>query len=423
MSPIENSIAQLSGENYFTWSFQMKLFLKAKDLWDIEANKPKSDASADSTIANSVHSSLLIHIADQASAPDMWEILKSKFASKQFGNIFRAKQQLFGLSKEEFKDVENRVQRVKLLTLELKNLGQDVDELDKISAFLQSLPTSFEVAITAISNVLTETSTFDDVVSRFVTEELRQKSQDTEKALKAGFSGAKKKCIHCGKTNHPSNKCFKLNPCAHCGMDNHGSDFCFQHRAAKNQASKLESANLSKSGNKEIIDCYDWLFDSGASSHMTSNRELFEIFHHLSAPIDIELANDSTIQAIGIGDVLLYVNEEKSIRLKNALYVPELSANLISISRMVSLGNRTIIDEKGLHCIDANGNEFATGRVKQNLYVLGDLVIRGEACNKVRRIYGPSESLKMWHHRMGHLNSKDLSRLEKVTTGMKISDA
>jgi len=51
-----------------------------------------------------------------------------------------------------------------------------------------------------------------------------------------------------------------------------------------------------------------WVIDSGASRHMTYNREAFSVYNTLEEPINISTANGAIIQAIGQGTVLLRID-------------------------------------------------------------------------------------------------------------------
>ncbi|XP_074293776.1 uncharacterized protein LOC141620932 [Silene latifolia] len=81
----------------------------------------------------------------------------------------------------------------------------------------------------------------------------------------------------------------------------------------------------------ETADCYSWIFDSGASDHMTYDQNLFQSIRSLVNPIKITLP-DGTVKLVKtVGDVVL--NEE--LVLRNVLYLPEFKHHLMSVGRLL----------------------------------------------------------------------------------------
>lgn len=80
----------------------------------------------------------------------------------------------------------------------------------------------------------------------------------------------------------------------------------------------------------------NWCIDSGATSHMCHEKEKFCDFTPLANQY-VKVAANQTMEIRGKGTIRLTISDgskEKKIRLEKVLYVPELSANLMSISKM-----------------------------------------------------------------------------------------
>ena len=416
-SSIERVNAPLDDNNFVAWSMFITTILRLEGLWDDTNDEPKSTPRSIATLITNLSQSVAMDIIDvQHDAAKIWDRLRKKYASRKFGNVFRLKTELFAIG-QDFKDVETLASKIKLLCLKLAKVGEPVSETDKICHFFKWLPEEFNAVIGSLSALLDENSTLENVADTVINEERRLKEQNkvNEAAFKVGPSSFRER---------KSNKMPQYPPCEYCEKTNHSSERCFLKKSIEKINKKLkESANKAESGNKDIFDIYEWLLDSGASSHMTSNRQLFEKYKSLSSPIAVELADDSILQAFGSGDILMNLTEDRSIRLRNVLYVPGLSANLISISRIISHGHHVIIDQDGVHCKSTNGTEFATGFQRNNLYVLRDFNIRMESCRVVNQIFNQQESLKLWHHRLGHLNYSDVIRLDtqNAATGISVN--
>jgi len=75
-----------------------------------------------------------------------------------------------------------------------------------------------------------------------------------------------------------------------------------------------------------------WYLDSGASDHMANNREHFVDYSSME-PHDIQMGDNSPIQAVGIGTIYTVIPSNGSfakMELRNVLPVPRLHKNLVS---------------------------------------------------------------------------------------------
>lgn len=87
----------------------------------------------------------------------------------------------------------------------------------------------------------------------------------------------------------------------------------------------LQASNFSKTNTQNY-----WIIDSGASHHITGNLNAFDS----SVLFD---ANRDTLPVKRVGYLKLNLPDFRSLNLSNALYVPTLYANLISVSQLVQL--------------------------------------------------------------------------------------
>ena len=98
---------------------------------------------------------------------------------------------------------------------------------------------------------------------------------------------------------------------------------------------QTHSVMVAARGDAPLLDGnYDWIMDSGATSHMCNNRELFtSITPHNGR---VTTAGEAT-SAIGIGTISVRCELEDEtcvLDLTNVLHVPSLPINLISLSKM-----------------------------------------------------------------------------------------
>lgn len=76
-----------------------------------------------------------------------------------------------------------------------------------------------------------------------------------------------------------------------------------------------------------------WIFDSGASHHVTTDLNNLSFHAPYDGTEELVIGDGSGLQITHIGCLLLHTTHT-SIILKNVLCVPSLSKNIISISRL-----------------------------------------------------------------------------------------
>ena len=115
-----------------------------------------------------------------------------------------------------------------------------------------------------------------------------------------------------------------------------------------------------------------WLVDSGATSHMTWNRALFTKFTTIEPPIPVVIADGTSIPCTGAGTVELHQKNSRMpacITIENVRYLPDLNANLLSVSKLEDRGI-CIATAPGVLNLVRNGRPLATANRDGGAYVL-----------------------------------------------------
>jgi hypothetical protein len=135
-----------------------------------------------------------------------------------------------------------------------------------------------------------------------------------------------RKCFYCGKSGHLKKNCWKL-------------------KADKGNGAVMANSNMSTApsdsdrgtafvvmGDSRYVDT--WVCDSGASHHMTSNKQYFTTYNRFLTPVNVSLANKSQICAYGAGRInVLVLTHGKWCHgyLENVWYVPDIGRHLFSV--------------------------------------------------------------------------------------------
>jgi hypothetical protein len=83
-----------------------------------------------------------------------------------------------------------------------------------------------------------------------------------------------------------------------------------------------------------------WIIDSGASKHMTSQRDILSCLLDKKISQKVTLGDDYQYPIKGVGESNYKLNSGTSMKMKDVLYVPGLTKNLLSISALEKKGFR-----------------------------------------------------------------------------------
>ncbi|XP_050883175.1 uncharacterized protein LOC127086452 [Lathyrus oleraceus] len=80
-----------------------------------------------------------------------------------------------------------------------------------------------------------------------------------------------------------------------------------------------------------------WYLDSGCSTHMTGRKDWFVQINQ-AAKSKVKFADNTTLSAEGVGDVLIGKRNGGHSRIKDVLYIPGIKCNLLSIGQLLEKG-------------------------------------------------------------------------------------
>ncbi|XP_050908772.1 uncharacterized protein LOC127122490 [Lathyrus oleraceus] len=98
----------------------------------------------------------------------------------------------------------------------------------------------------------------------------------------------------------------------------------------------------------------EWYLDSGCSTHMTGRRD-WCVQINQATKSKVKFADDTTLSAEGVGDVLIGKRNDGHSRIKDVLYIPGIKCNLLSIDQLLERGYKIRLEDKILCVLDSNG--------------------------------------------------------------------
>lgn len=406
-------IERLRGrDNYSDWAFQMKMTLINQGLWgtikprDNEVVTDEMQLRALSIICLSVDKCNYSHMKSAETASDAWVKLEKAFTDSGLTRWIGLLRQLTNVRLSECDSVEVYVDKLVTTSQLLSNAGFEVDDEWLAALLLKGLPDSYEPMIMTLEASGVRITT--DLVKSKILQDVK-KDPDSN-ALYTNKDKNKRRNNKKQGQQQQQQQQFKPKFCSECGQPGHGPKNCH-----KNQGAGYSQQKGSRSGRAFMVstssDSNDWLFDSGATQHMSKTDLNFVKKKPISH--SIQTAGDSRMNAIAKGEVVLD-GEIMSIPVKDVLIVPKLSMNLLSISQICKRGFKVFFGSSYCEVIDQNGEVYATGTQKDGLYVFDK--------RHSKAMVTRTEGAELWHRRTRHLNFESLKKLKSLSIGITFSD-
>ncbi|GJY69818.1 retrovirus-related pol polyprotein from transposon TNT 1-94 [Tanacetum coccineum] len=259
----------------------------------------------------------LSSIEEKKTAIDIWEHLDRLYEASSLHNKNFLNRKLYALRMMESTLVTEHVNNLNTLFCQLTSLSCKIEPQERTEILLQSLPDSYDhVIINLTSNVLADYLVFDDVATVILEEENRRNNREDRqtssrqvealvvtrgRSMEPGSSGSlnhgksktgrKKnfKCYKCGKTGHFKKDCWGLNTSY--PLRNFAS-------TSKDGNALCCEAAVANESRKRFADV--WLFDTGATFHMTARRECFHQCKPISGGRSVYNCNHHELKIIGI---------------------------------------------------------------------------------------------------------------------------
>ena len=168
-----------------------------------------------------------------------------------------------------------------------------------------------------------------------------------------------------------------------------------------------------------IPDRGELLLDLAATLHILSDRLLFTSYTPVTSctPHDfISVGDARDVPVARHGTVVFEAqlpNGYHKVTLRNVLHVPKLAAHLVSLGTLQRQGASVVSYENGLF-LRFNGQEVFCTSLVGTLYHINRCQIQ-----KVSAYVATSESLRLWHQCLGHLNLgaiKDMQQKNMVNS-------
>jgi hypothetical protein len=462
----KRNIKQFNGERYSIWKFRVKSLLRELNiLHAVEDAIPdlpdehwlKADSTARGVIVDYLSDAFLSFAKEVRFAKTIFDQLDAIYERRSLATQLAARKRLLSLKLEGDQTLIAHFNTFEEIITELTAAGAKLDEMDKVSHLLLTLPSTYDGLITALETLNEDNLNLTFVKNRLLDYEVKIKGDgDNATSTKIlsvsvpGSSGSNQNFSfhkkNAGHFKYKPQKGFKKNghknkfksgrqykcsnlKCDHCGRTNHmKKDCCFykrmiekgdRPRTIQSIQTNVDSANQgfifmigSTEYQSETNDDNQitFILDSGATDHIINNDGVFTEFHELSPPINIAVAKTNTsVIATKRGTVKVKTNRGHHGTLEDVLYCPDVPYNLLSVRRMQEKGMTTIFDAAGVTI--KNGDvTILTGKPFNGL-----TAVKIKACKNMVNLGSQSvinNNYKIWHERLGHISKQKFIQLK-----------
>jgi transposase InsO family protein len=208
----------------------------------------------------------------------------------------------------------------------------------------------------------------------------------------------------------------KIKNCYFCGKSGHFQKDCPKRKAWFEKKGKL-NAYVCFESNLTEVPHNSWWIDSGCTTHVSNMMQGFVTIQTINPNEKfVYMGNRMKAPVEGVGTYRLILDTGHHLDLFETLYVPSISRNLVSISKLDVVGYSF---KFGNGCFSLYKNTFmiGSGILCDGLYKLNLDNLYAETLMTLHHSIGTKRSLVnersayLWHKRLGHISQERMKRL------------
>ena len=441
------------------------------------ANWIRYDQFLVSWLVSSISESMLGHVNRCRTSAEIWLTLERMFATQSKARILQLRLKLQTLKKESL-SVDEYILKMREVADMLISAGQMVSDDELIIYILGGLGSEYESVIVNLTS-RSDSVSLEEVQFMLQNQEMRLdhlsssigsadlQSPNVNLAFNSNYkkhnqgfnrsgarggrgslrgsgrgngrvytnhsAGNKPICQVCGKSGHTALRCY------------HRFDLSFQHSSevVNTVGDQSKSANQVSFASPESVNDPAWYVDSGATDHVTNDLENLSVRADYKGKGKLTVGNGSQLPILHVGaNSLISSNRcSKPITLTKILHVPQVTKNLLSISR-VTKDNPVTVEFNSNSCLVKDNQTkqvLLRGDVEDGLYKLRvnahpvktdscssdssiSRSVKSESCDFVsnvslcknsscNNVSSCIDNNTLWHMRLGHPSSRVLNNV------------
>ena len=319
---------KLTSENYAIWRHRMKALLITKGFENALLHKEHENSEqALALMCLCVLNDYVDLIAQSESANSAWSALEAIHVGQTTARRLSLRKELTNLNKNPNENMIGYIMRAKHICTSLKAIDGTITETQLMDAILAGLPEEYSTKVEMLAT-MGETNMLN-IQNQLLHAESSLITKETSKGqvvFAAQTIRPKPTCSYCGRSGHGREKCWYLN-----GLPKH-----LQKQSSTDSENDQKLAFVTCALNCQLLHtpANAWVLDSGATTHVCSNENLFHNGLKDSVKQQIFVGNGEIITAEKSGCIQITPGFE----LKDVLYCPQLKVNLLSVNKLLEDG-------------------------------------------------------------------------------------
>ena len=390
----------------------------------IKANEwERNDKAVRACIRLSLTTSLISTAMDNTlTAKQLWDKLTGQCRRNDMTTRGALILQIHTTKLKDAASAEQHVATMNGYLEQLAQMGKPMDASEAAFALLHSVPTDaiqWDVFLSTYHSK-EQDPTRDGVCSAIRAEAVRQLQREKERGSTQPTGAAAVDVAYAAaRGNNNNNKTGGRKFCTHCNRRGHVVDTCWdlhpnlrqkQPRAEVSFVAVINETNnhaalLAESGPSAGL----WHVDSGASAHLTGNKDWFIELHQCS-PRTVTTADHGVLTCTQRGTAVL-ITPHSRITIHDVLYVPSLTLNLVSVSALIKAGSRVRFTKTGCAIRSSRNKLVARAVALNNIY---SIYATPGAVDTAYTVSSGRSGPMDWqtaHARMGHLSPSSMKVL------------
>lgn len=439
-------IDKLDEHNWATWKYHIKDNMEMCNLWDIvtgEEQRPDSyyveearqwtrrDKIARILIKNLLNSKDYVQVQHIEHAAGIWKTLMGLHQSTGAQGKVDLIWKFWNLRCNEGESVREHIGSIRAAHAELAELGIIIENYLLAIVLSKSLPPSYDIYV---STIFASIRDLDEADPNYFAQKLFEEEQRRQNQSADVNTISRSYCTNCKKPGHIKENCYakgggkegqgprqiawrKKEEFKKRQKDKEAEESALEQSAQAVESDVFMASFIKKSGTSITESIHytssscvqnSWIADSGASTHIANQREMFSDYQPSTGILNV--AGGMTTKVEGTGTVTmrgLVDEKQKEFKLTNVLYVPSTRHCLLSGPRLDQSGGRAIYEKGKCQFWNARGEILTTGALDGNLYRINAKAIM---CHTpvINMINKTTISWHDAHRRLGHLSLSSL---------------
>ncbi|CAM8920950.1 unnamed protein product [Rhodiola kirilowii] len=323
------------------------------------------------------------------SAKELWDSLESKYMAEDASSVKFLVSNFNNYKMVDSRPVMEQFHETQCILRQFAQRNLKMDEAISVSSIIDKLPLAWKDFRHSLKHKKEEMSLVEFAKELRMEEELRVREKDTMEvdtnspkvnlletsSKKVNKNKGKKRpndyAIKSLNKKHPlkENVCWTCEKAGHfkrdCRLGKEKSEKAQGNAfGSKNQEQKSQGQKSLVSSLETKLDTYSnvdyvsnfskifamqddeisWWVDSGATTHVCRDKEMFKSFATTSEGRVLHMGDESTAPILGKGQVDLEFSSGKNLVLANVLYVPNIRKNIVSGTVLNKLGYRQVYE-------------------------------------------------------------------------------